>query len=212
MASQPALHTAADTREAILVAALRAFTEKGFDGATARDIAARAGVNHGLIRYHFGNKLKLWQAAVDRAFARLGAALETVAQGDFPDERERIRLLLRGYVRFVAANPEFVILMNEEGKRRGERLRWITDRHVKPLFAELDAILESGQRAGVLAPELTPIHFHYALAGAVGLIFHQAEECRRLTGLDPFDDDMVERHADVIEALFLRNPTQENPA
>jgi hypothetical protein len=93
-------------------------------------------------------------------------------------------------------------------------MRWITDRHVKPLYDALGAMLEQGQAAGILARELSHLHFHYALAGAVGLIFHQAEECRRLTGVDPFDDEVVERHADVIEQLFLGAaplPEQETP-
>jgi AcrR family transcriptional regulator len=203
MVSQAHAISVDDTREGILAAALEAFTEKGFDGATARDIAARAGVNHGLIRYHFGNKQKLWQAAVDRAFEKLGEALEATGEPEEGDERERFRRLLRSYVHFVARNPEFVCLMNEEGKRRGPRMRWITDRHVKPLYLALGAMLDKAQAAGILPPELSPLHFHYALAGAVGLIFHQAEECRRLTGVDPFDDEVVERHADVIEQLFL---------
>jgi len=214
MASGAPITAVDDTRQVILSAALKAFTEKGFDGATARDIAARAGVNHGLIRYHFGNKQKLWQAAVDRAFEKLGEALQEIDAPDITDERERFRRLLRSYVRFVASNPEFVCLMNEEGKRRGPRMRWIADRHVKPLFAALGELLERGQAAGILPAEFTPVHFHYALAGAVGLFFHQAEECKRLSGVDPFDDEVVERHADLIERLFLGNAPpnpQETP-
>ena len=111
--------------------------------------------------------------------------------------------MLRSYVRFVARNPEFVRLMNEEGKRRGPRMRWIADRHVKPLFEALGQMLQKAKAAGILAEELSPVQFHYALAGAAGLIFHQAEECKRLTGVNPFADDVVERHADVIERLFL---------
>ena len=38
-----------DTRERILAAALETFSDQGFDGTTTRDLAARAGVNLGLI-------------------------------------------------------------------------------------------------------------------------------------------------------------------
>ena len=57
-----------ETREGVLRVALRAFAVKGFDGASTREIASGAGVNHGLIRHYFGSKQKLWQAAVDLAF------------------------------------------------------------------------------------------------------------------------------------------------
>ncbi len=118
------VETGSDTSERILVAALEAFAEKGFDGATTREIAARAGVNLGLLQYHFGGKSKLWRAAVDRAFAELRSGLETVLTDSSPaDELERMRLLIRGYVRFVARHPEFVRMMHDEGKRRGPRMR-----------------------------------------------------------------------------------------
>ncbi len=57
---------AAPARERILDAALAAFAERGFDGATTRAIAAAAGVNLGLIPYYFADKQGLWREAVDR--------------------------------------------------------------------------------------------------------------------------------------------------
>ena len=60
-----------EARERILVAAQSTFAEKGYDGATTREIASRAHVPLGLLRYYFGGKLKLWQAAVDRAFGTI---------------------------------------------------------------------------------------------------------------------------------------------
>jgi AcrR family transcriptional regulator len=45
-------------------AAAAAFAECGFDKATVRDIARRAGVTHGLVLRHFGTKEKLFIAAV----------------------------------------------------------------------------------------------------------------------------------------------------
>ena len=58
------------TRDHILAVALEAFSELGFDGASTRTIAARAGVNQGLIPYYFGTKETLWREAVDRASER----------------------------------------------------------------------------------------------------------------------------------------------
>ncbi len=65
-----------DTRERILEAALVCFAQDGYDGATMRDIAARARVPQGLLRNHFGGKLKLWQASLDMAFADIRIVLD----------------------------------------------------------------------------------------------------------------------------------------
>jgi TetR/AcrR family transcriptional regulator len=198
-----------DSRELLLIAALRSFAEKGFEGATARDIASAAGVNHGLIRYYFGDKEKLWRAAVDRAFSQLAAGIATIRDDpSVTTDRERAGLLIRNYVRFVARHPEFVLLMHEEGKRKGPRMRWIVDHHVRPLFDAVEALARPRGVVRGLPEGLAPVHFHYILAGAVGLIFHQAEECKRLTGVDPFDEAVVEAHARAVEYLLL-GPTDE---
>ncbi len=207
-----AVDPGSDARERILRAALQAFSENGFDGARTRDIAARAGVPLGLLQYHFGSKALLWRAAVDRAFAELRVGLDAILADPEPaDERERLRLLIRAHVQFVARNPEFVRLMHEEGKRRGPRMRWLVDRHVKPMHEALVPLFEGFQERGLLPPGIAAIHFVYILAGAVGVIFHQAEECKRVAGVDPADPEAAAAHARAVEHLFLGNTNEETP-
>lgn len=54
------------TRTAILDAAETEFAECGFDGASMRAIARRAGVHQPLIHYHFDSKERLFEAVFDR--------------------------------------------------------------------------------------------------------------------------------------------------
>lgn len=58
-------------REKILDGAELAFAEGGFAGTSTRDIAARAGVNQGLIRYYFDTK----QLLFEEVFRRRGGVL-----------------------------------------------------------------------------------------------------------------------------------------
>jgi AcrR family transcriptional regulator len=197
-------HAGLDSKERILRAALDAFSENGFDGATTRDIASRAGVNLGLIKYYFDGKLKLWQAAVDRAFADLREALGDDATKDARLASDaHTRSMVRRYVHFVAQRPELVRLMHDEGKRRGPRMRWLVDRHTRPLYEGVRGLLANAQKRGLLPAHIDPLHFHYVLVGAVGIIFHQAEECRRLTGVDPMAPESIEAHADAVIHLLL---------
>lgn len=53
-----------NTREVVLDAARRLFTERGFDGASLRAIAAEAGVDPGMVRHFFGDKDGLFRAVV----------------------------------------------------------------------------------------------------------------------------------------------------
>ena len=196
--------TSGATREIILEAALEAFAEKGFDGATTREIATRAGVNHGLIRYYFGGKPKLWRDAVDRAFGELEAGLDSVRNDtSIADHRERAGMMIRSFVRYVGHNPQFVRLMHEEGKRKGPRMRWLVDRHVKPLYEGVCEMAREVAGNQLERLDIPLIHFHYILAGSVSFIFHQAEECKRLSGVDPTDDAVIEEHARIVEQLIL---------
>jgi TetR/AcrR family transcriptional regulator len=60
------------TRLAILEAAEQVFAERGFDGASLRDLADAAGVTRSLIHHHFGSKEDLWLAVADHLFADYG--------------------------------------------------------------------------------------------------------------------------------------------
>lgn len=60
-----------EAREKLLTAAIELFAERGFDGATTRDLAERAGVDAALIARYFGGKVGLYLAALK---AELGDA------------------------------------------------------------------------------------------------------------------------------------------
>ncbi len=206
--SSPAAEPAdASTRDHILDTALRAFAEQGFDGASTRSIAARAGVNQGLIPYYFGTKQALWREAVDRAFETLHEALgELDLSSRDPMEPDEVARLVRRYVAFVAEHPEFVCLMNEEGKRQGPRMRWLVDRHVRPLFESIGGVFGRLGPTAERVPQVPDVHWSYVFVGAVATIFHQAPECRRVADYDPMRPEAVEAHADALVALFLGDP------
>jgi AcrR family transcriptional regulator len=67
------------TRAALVDAAIESLRFDGFSGASARAIAARAGVNPGLVFYHFGSVSDLLLAGLaevsDRRLARYSAAV-----------------------------------------------------------------------------------------------------------------------------------------
>lgn len=188
------------TRERILEAAVETFAEKGFTGASTREIARRAGTNQGLITYHFRTKDELWRAAADSIFEGLGVQLAGRLDAlDLGDPRERAREAIRVYVRFAAAHPELFRIMVDEGRVAGERLAWLVDTHLRPRF---DLIARGMVEAAGVDASLLP-HAFYALAGAASLIFAVAPECRRLTGLDPARVEAVETHAEFVARLIV---------
>jgi AcrR family transcriptional regulator len=72
---------AEQTRAALIEAAVAALRENGFAGASAREIAQRAGCNQALVFYHFGTVARLQLAALDSVSgARDARYREMVAQ------------------------------------------------------------------------------------------------------------------------------------
>jgi AcrR family transcriptional regulator len=57
---------AEDRREQIIEVAVRLFSQKGFRGATTKEIALAAGVNEAIIFRHFATKSELYAAIIDR--------------------------------------------------------------------------------------------------------------------------------------------------
>lgn len=192
------------TREQIVAAAITCFSHLGFDGATTRLIADRAGVNQGLITHHFQSKEDLWRAAVDRLFANvrddITRRVEALEDADRPT---RVRLMLRYFVRYASAHPEQLRFMMQEGLNSGPRMQWLVDEHLSAEYERFTQML-SDARAENMLIEGEDAHLFYAFIGAASTIFALAAECEHLTGMDPVAEASVESHARLIEAMLLR--------
>ena len=68
------------------------------------------------------------------------------------------------------------------------------------------ALFEHLVRDGVVPADRPPPHLYYILTGAGPTMFVLAPECRRLTGLDPESDEVIEAHADAVCTLLFGQP------
>jgi AcrR family transcriptional regulator len=199
-----------DIRNELLEAALVEFGAKGFAGASTRSIAQRADAHQPQINYHFASKEALWVAAVDHLFAHLQEHLGDLGIGDLDGVRDigeadlaaTFAEAVRRFVRFAAAHPELNQIMVHEATEDSDRLRWMVERHVRPLYDATRAVWERLRAAGIAAP-IDPVRAHYILVGAASLPFVNAPEARLLTGAEPRDPDWVEAHAADLVAMLL---------
>ncbi|MEV6242119.1 TetR family transcriptional regulator [Lentzea sp. NPDC051838] len=79
-----------DTRAALIAAARETFVEKGYDGATVRAIAARAGVDAAMVNHWFGGKEGLFAAAVLQLPFDPSEILKRLLDGPVEQAGERI--------------------------------------------------------------------------------------------------------------------------
>jgi TetR/AcrR family transcriptional regulator len=208
IASRP---TGIETRRAILDAALELFSDRSFEGASTRAIAEVAGVTQPLLNYHFAGKEELWRAAVDDLFERFTSSMQLRLSGlRGVDDLTIAKLMVRHFVEFSAANPQLHRIIMQESKRAGNRLDWLIETHVRPLYENALAMFEQLAARGELAP-VAPAHLYYLLTGAGATVFVMAPECRRLTGVDPFAPEFVTSHADLVVDLLFHTTMKESP-
>src|SRR3569832_2236407 len=78
------------TREQLLETAGQVFSEKGYSGATGKEICERSGANVAAVVYHFGGMEKLYRAVLNEARSRLApseALAAAVAQETNPKSK-----------------------------------------------------------------------------------------------------------------------------
>jgi len=94
------------TKKSLIAAAVEVFARSGFDGATTKEVAARAGVNEGLIQRYFGGKAGLLQAIVGNM---CGERL-TACKAAPPSEslKAEIATVLRHEILQADANRDFL--------------------------------------------------------------------------------------------------------
>lgn len=203
-APRPHRASADPTRDRILAAALDLFAERSFDGATTRAIADRAGVTQPLLNYHFSSKDELWRAAVDSMFASL-----TETQRDRLDglrgveEATTARLMIREFIWFSARNPQLHRIITQECKADSARMDYLVEHHVRPLYEATTAMLRQLRARGIVR-DIPVEHLYYVITGAGPTMFVLGPECRRLTGLDPTDDAVIDAHVDAVCALIFQ--------
>jgi TetR/AcrR family transcriptional regulator len=131
------------TKAALLDAALRAFAERGFEGASIREITGSVGVGHNLVRHYFGSKEDLWRAAVrhglDPAAARI---VEMFDVGEARPLRPTLRAGLELLMVEAAANPDAFRLFLAEALRGGPRFDQLYDDVLEPISRAIFAYAE----------------------------------------------------------------------
>jgi AcrR family transcriptional regulator len=82
-----------EIREAVLGAARDLLTERGPDGFTVRDVAARAQVNHALVHRHFGTKAGVLEQVLTDQAAAVANAVRSWQRDGSGDPAELLVLL-----------------------------------------------------------------------------------------------------------------------
>jgi AcrR family transcriptional regulator len=99
-----------DTRKAILAAARDVFAERGYDGASIRQIATTAGVDPALVHHYFGTKDQLFMETV-RPPIDPAELIPKLAEGGIDGMAERMLRTLMSIWEHPVRGPAFEALL-----------------------------------------------------------------------------------------------------
>ena len=173
----------ADTRGRILAAARAGFGERGFEGATIRDVAARADVDPALVHHYFGSKQQLFVAAMEFP-PEIQAAIPELLAGPRDDLGERIvrvvlglwdgpavRPLLTGLLRSATTDPVAAAMLR----------RLLTDGPFLALAGAIDRP-DAGLRAILVGTQLIGVAMARYVVAVEPLASATPDQLARFTG------------------------------
>jgi TetR/AcrR family transcriptional regulator, fatty acid metabolism regulator protein len=142
-----------DKRRTLLAAAVRVFARSGYHGARVGDIAAEAGVAHGLIYHYFDSKEDVLRTIFRENWGVLLERFRAVEAADEPADR-KLEGLAKILLRTWRNDPDLVTVMVREVARSRHLQEEVAA--VREAFAIVERIVREGQKEGLFRPDLDP--------------------------------------------------------
>ena len=184
---------AEETRQRLLEAGIKGFAAQGFDGATVVALEQAAGVQRGVLAYHFGTKDALWRAAIDHLFAMMERNVQAMAQASrvLPDF-DPLTVMVGGFIRFNAEHPELQRIVLHQSQHGGARMDYLVEHHIRRLLIIV---------AGVSGHEMS-VHDFYIYMGAVNAPFAWPYEGKAVWNVDTRSDEFLRQHTRLVVRIL----------
>ena len=195
LARMPRTSADADARrDKIRDAAVRVFARKGFHSARVGDIAAEAGVAHGLLYHYFESKDALLESVFRDTWAAMLELIREVEESGEP-AAEQLRRVAAVVLRTWRRDPDLVRVLVREVTRTPQIQAQAEE--VGHAFQAIERIVRDGQERGELRRDVDPRLAALVLYGALEEI---------LTGwvigqLPDDDEDIARAEHDVVEVI-----------
>ncbi len=168
------------TREQLLKATLKLISEKGYLGATTREIAQEAGVTELTLFRHFGSKERLFEALLN-SYTFLPMLRDLLPELTELSCEDALRLLATRFLLSLKERKSMVKILYSEVNVYPEKVRKVYNTFIDEVRATLAGYFNTLQQQGKLrniSPEMAARVFH-------GLIFSyfRAEEIMGKTGI-----------------------------
>jgi AcrR family transcriptional regulator len=153
-----------DRRGALLDAAVRVFARKGFRAARVGDIAAEAGVAHGLLYHYFRSKDEVLETIFRETWQLLAVETERIEAADVP-LREQLRRFARVYLGSWLVTPERIGVLVREIARSPQVGQRVDE--IDVVFQALARMIEAARKRGEVRADCDATFAGWAIYGAL---------------------------------------------
>lgn len=193
------------TRDAILLAAIDEFSQKGFGGGRLEIIAAQAGIAKRMIYYYFESKEGLYLAVLERAYRDV-RQVERALDLDALSPVEAIRVMAEETLLFQEGNPAIVRLICLENIQQGkfiEKLSMVEEANAI-VINMLSHILDRGVASGVFRAGIDPVDVHMMISAFCAFRVDHRHTFSKLFRRDLLSEELRDHHKDLLAELILR--------
>lgn len=193
-----------ERKAAIVDAAIKVFSEKGFRGSTTRELAAAVGVSEPVLYQHFGTKSELYAAIIESKSQDVEQVVADLASyRDTDDDRSFFRRLTELILDFYESDPAYLRLLLFSALERHELADLFTERQSSAFVEQVVRHIERRIQQGAIRP-LNPVLIATSFLGMVA----QHGMNRMLSGRDfPIErEELVEGMIDI----FLKGLVDES--
>jgi TetR/AcrR family transcriptional regulator, upper aerobic nicotinate degradation pathway regulator len=193
------LPQADEVRSRILSAAEQVFAERGYAGATTREIAERAGMGKRMLFYYYPNKETVYRAVLERIIAGLVGIYQQTRNEPGPIG---LADAIEAITHFTAQNLPAMKVWLREIIDDGPHLPDLARRYMAPLYEQAGAGVARNMDAGVFR-QSDPMHVLASVGGVTLFYFLIVPMLRLVWDRDPLAPDVVAERAVMARDLLL---------
>ena len=146
--------SATERRAAIIQAAIRLFSERGFRGTTTREIASAVGVSEPVLYQHFPSKRDLYTAIIETVMNREQyTEVERMLSHSEDEPRVLLKWLALEAVKWHRENEDYVRLIHYSALERHELADLANQAHEGRFYEMVASYMERAMQAGQLRRE-----------------------------------------------------------
>lgn len=201
---------AVETKEKIIAAARKVFTEKGLAGARMREIAEVAGINQALLHYHFKKKDELFQIVFERQALKMFGVIRNMVLSD-QHPLEKIDGLVAGEHAVLKDFPTLPLFVLYESMQNPELIQSLVKDKPIPILmqkflGEFQEIIDNEEIKDmdprhILVNTMSMIIYPMIAKPLLKIMLNLDEE-----GFDAFIDERSSKVAEFVRAALRKEP------